>query len=65
MKSIALAVVFASALLAATGCGQVQTYRCVRDIVNRNEPYQTQADRDDSEALARQTCSQRAAGGSN
>ncbi len=65
MKSVALAVVIASALLAAAGCGQVQTYRCVRDIVNRNEPYQTQADRDDSEALARQTCSQRAAGNSN
>jgi hypothetical protein len=65
MKSVALAVVFASALLAAAGCSQVQTYRCVRDIVNRNEPYQTQADRDDSEALARQTCSQRAAGTSN
>lgn len=65
MKSVALAVVFASALLAAAGCGQVQTYRCVRDIVNRNEPYQTQADRDDSEALARQTCSQRPAGTGN
>jgi hypothetical protein len=65
MKSVALAVVIASSLLAAAGCGQMQTYRCVRDIVNRNEPYQNQADRDDSEALARQTCSQRAAGGSN
>ena len=52
---------FACAVLALTGCGQWQTYKCVRDMVNRNEPYQTPADRDDSEALARQTCRERAA----
>lgn len=51
----------ATVLLVLTGCGQWQTYKCVRDIVNRNEPYQTPQDRDDSEALARQTCNERAA----
>lgn len=54
---------YACAVLALTGCGQWQTYKCVRDIVNRNEPYQTQEDRDDSEALARQTCSERTSRG--
>lgn len=54
---------YACALLALTGCGQWQTYKCVRDIVNRNEPYQTPEDRDDSEALARQTCRERTSRG--
>jgi len=52
----------ACVVLVLTGCGQWQTYKCVRDIVNRNEPYQTPEDRSDSEALARQTCRERAAG---
>ena len=52
---------YACAVLALSGCDQWQTYKCVRDIVNRNEPYQTPEDRDDSEALARQTCNERAA----
>lgn len=50
---------FACAVLALTGCGQWQTYKCVRDMVNRNEPYLTPQDRDDSEMLARQTCRER------
>ena len=54
----ATAALFAALLL--TGCGQWQTMKCVRDIVNRNAPYQTDADRDDSEQLARQTCRERA-----
>jgi hypothetical protein len=53
------------ACLALTGCGQWQSYKCVRDMVNRNEPYQTPQDRDDSEALARQTCRERAAAKGN
>jgi hypothetical protein len=53
------------ACLAVSGCSQWQSYKCVRDIVSRNEPYQTQADRDDSEALARQACRERAAGKGN
>jgi hypothetical protein len=51
----------ACALLALGGCGQWQTYKCVRDMVNRSEPYYSQADRDDSEALARQACRKRSA----
>jgi hypothetical protein len=54
-------LVVACALLALTGCGQWQTYKCVRDTVSRNEPYQSPADRDDSEALAWQVCRERAA----
>jgi hypothetical protein len=42
------------------GCSQFRLYKCVRDTVNSNEPYQTQADRDDSEALAKQMCRERA-----
>lgn len=48
------------ALLLLAGCGQWQMMKCVRDIVNKNAPYQTDADRDDSEQLARQTCRERA-----
>jgi hypothetical protein len=48
-------------LLALGGCSQWQTYKCVRDTVNRNEPYHTQADRDDSESLAWQACRESAA----
>jgi hypothetical protein len=40
-------------------------HQCVRDKVSSNEPYQTQADRDDTEALARQMCLQQAAGKGN
>jgi len=47
-------------LLALGGCSQWQTYKCVRDTVARNEPYYSQADRDDSELLARQACRERA-----
>jgi len=50
----------ACALLALGGCSQWQTYKCVRDTVARNEPYYSQADRDDSELLARQACRERA-----
>jgi hypothetical protein len=50
----------AIALLALGGCSQWQTYKCVRDTVARNEPYYSQADRDDSELLARQACRERA-----
>lgn len=50
------------ALLALAGCGQIEQYRCVRDRVNSNEPYLTQADRDDTEVLARQLCQQKTAG---
>ena len=52
----------ACTLLALTGCSQWRTYRCVSDTVSRNEPYQSQTDRDDSEALAWQACRQQAAG---
>jgi hypothetical protein len=55
-------LVLACAALALTGCAQWRSYQCVRDMVSRNEPYLTQADREDSEALARQTCRERAAG---
>ena len=55
----------AGAMLALAGCGQWQTFKCVRDTVNRNEPYQTPADRDDSEALAWQACRERTAAGSH
>ena len=44
------------ALLAITGCGHIQMQQCVREMVSSNEPYPTQVDRDDSEALARQLC---------
>lgn len=47
------------ALLVLSGCAQWQTYKCVRDAVARNEPYHSQADRDDSELLARQVCRER------
>ena len=53
------------ALLALAGCSQIDMYRCVRDRVNSDEPYQTQADRDDTEALARQLCQQKAASKGN
>ena len=55
----------ACVLLVLTGCGQWQTYRCVRDTVNRNEPYLTPADREDSEALAWQACRERGAAREN
>ena len=53
-----LAIVCAMTLLAS--CSQFRLQKCVRDMVNNNEPYQTQADRDDSESLARQMCRERA-----
>ncbi|MGL6112815.1 MAG: hypothetical protein ACRC2B_22190 [Rubrivivax sp.] len=53
------------ALLAFGGCSQWQTYKCVRDTVARSEPHHSQADRDDSESLARQACRERAAGKDN
>jgi hypothetical protein len=53
----------ACALLAFAGCAQIQLHKCVRDMVNSNEPYPTQADRDDSEALAKQLCLRKAAAG--
>ncbi len=53
------------ALLVLAGCSQWQTYKCVRDTVSRNEPYHSQADREDSESLARQACRERAAGKGN
>ena len=53
------------ALLALSGCSQWQSYKCVRDSVDRNGPYHNQADRDDSESLARQACGERAAGKGN
>jgi hypothetical protein len=40
-------------------------YQCVREKVNSNEPYLTQADRDETEALARQMCRQQSAGKGN
>jgi hypothetical protein len=52
-------VAFACAVWVLGGCSQWQTYKCVRDMVDRNEPYYSQADRDDSEALARQACRER------
>lgn len=55
------ALAVACIVLALTGCGQWQTYKCVRDMVNRNEPYHTPEDRDDSEALAWQACRERGA----
>ena len=48
-------------LAALAGCSQVQQYRCVRDLVNRHEPYPTLADRWDAEAMAREMCAQRSA----
>jgi hypothetical protein len=51
---------WACVLLALGGCAQWRTYQCVRDTVNRNEPYQTPMDREDSEALAWQACRERA-----
>jgi hypothetical protein len=55
----------ACAVLALGGCAQWRTYQCVRDTVNRNEPYQTPMDREDSEALAWQACRERAAAKGN
>mgnify|MGYP001764063246 CR=1 FL=1 len=49
------------ALWTLTACSQVQQYRCVRDIVNSQEPYPTPADRIDTESFAKQLCAQRAA----
>ncbi len=51
----------ACVLLLLSGCAQWQTYKCVRDVVSRNEPYLSQADRDDSESLAWQACRERRA----
>jgi hypothetical protein len=53
-----LASVCAMALLAS--CSQLRLQKCVRDMVKNNEPYQNQAERDDSELLARQVCRERA-----
>jgi hypothetical protein len=43
-----------------SGCGQWQMMKCVRDIVNKNAPYHSDVEREDSEQLARQTCRERA-----
>jgi hypothetical protein len=53
-----LGIACAMTLLAS--CGQFRLEKCVRDMVNRNEPYPTHADRDDSAALARQACREKA-----
>ena len=53
------AAVLAAALLLG-GCSQWQMMKCVRGIVDRNGPYQSDADREDSEQLARQTCREQA-----
>jgi len=53
---------FLSVLLSLGGCSQLQTQTCIREMVNRNEPYLTRADRDDTEALAAQLCRQKASG---
>ncbi len=53
-----LAIACAITLLA--GCSQLRLQKCVRDMVNNNEPYLSQAERDDSESLARQMCRERA-----
>jgi uncharacterized lipoprotein len=58
-------LVLACALLVLSGCSQWRSYQCVRDTVSRSEPFQSQADRDDAEALARQQCRERAAGKGN
>ncbi len=58
-RSARLAFALPVALLLA-GCGQWQMMKCVNDIVNKNAPYYSDADRDDSEQLARQTCRERA-----
>lgn len=50
----------ACALALLAGCSQFRLEKCVRDMVRRNEPYPTHADRDDSAALARQTCREQA-----
>lgn len=52
--------VIACAMTLLASCSQFRLQRCVRDMVNHNEPYQTLADCDDSEALARQVCRERA-----
>ena len=48
------------ALASLAGCSQFRQQKCVRDMVSNNEPYLSQADRDDSESLARQVCRERA-----
>ena len=53
-----LGIACAMTLLAS--CSQFRLEKCVRDMVNRNEPYQTHAERDDSAALARQVCREKA-----
>jgi hypothetical protein len=58
-----LAIVCAMTFLAS--CSQFRLEKCVRDIVSNNEPYQTQADRDDSEMLARRVYWERAAARGN
>jgi hypothetical protein len=55
----------ACTVLALGGCSQWQAYKCVRDTVSRNEPYHSQADRDDSESLAWQACRERGAAKGN
>jgi hypothetical protein len=50
------------ACAALAGCGQIQQYRCVRDMVNAGGPYPSPADRWDAEAMAKDLCAQRAAG---
>jgi len=61
LRTIRLTAVLGSALLLA-GCSQWQMMKCVRNIVDRNAPYQSDADREDSEQLARQTCREQAEG---
>jgi hypothetical protein len=59
-RALATACAIACATTLLAGCSQMRLYKCVRDTVNANEPYQTQADRDDSETLARQVCREKA-----
>ena len=60
-RSARAAAALCAALLVA-GCSQWQMMKCVRNIVDRNAPYQSDADREDSEQLARQTCREQAEG---
>ena len=61
LHTLRLTALLGSALLLA-GCSQWQMMKCVRNIVDRNAPYQSDADREDSEQLARQTCREQAEG---
>ncbi len=57
------AIAILSVLIALTGCSQIE--KCVRALVKSSEPYTTQEDRDQTEALARQMCREKASGKGN